>query len=207
MELPPQDPALLMILAGPTGIGKSTLCRRLVQTHQSLRRVVTATTRPPRQGEENGKDYYFLGRDDFQRRLDAGAFFESAVVHGYHYGTPRKEILPEHNRGRDLIMNVDVQGVRAFQKAVRDDPLLEKKLVTIFLMPPSLAVIRHRLTGRGETDEAVMQKRLETAKGEMPLWSTCDFCLVSGTKDEDFEKVEAIWKSEKLRVTRLVNRT
>ncbi len=196
-----------MILAGPTGIGKSTLCRRLVQTHQSVRRVVTATTRPPRQGEENGKDYYFLDRDEFQRRLDAGAFFESAVVHGHRYGTLKEEFLSGQGRQRDLIMNVDVQGVSAFQRAVRDDSGLKKKLVTIFLMPPSLAVIRHRLTGRGETDEAVMQKRLETAKGEMPLWSTCDFCLVSGTKDEDFERVEAIWKSEKLRVTRLVNRT
>ena len=204
MELPPQDPALLMILAGPTGSGKSTICRRLVRTHPSVRRVITATTRPPRPGEQHGRDYYFLGQEDFQRQLDAGAFFESAVVHGYRYGTLKEEILPKQGQQRDLIMNVDVQGVSAFQRAVPDDPRLRKKLVTIFLMPPGLEVIRHRLRGRGETDEAVMQKRLETAKGEIPLWSTCDFCLVSGTKDEDFEKVEAIWKSEKLRVNRLV---
>lgn len=204
MELPPQDPALLMILAGPTGIGKSTLCRRLAQTHPSIRRVITATTRPPRQGEQHGLDYYFLGGEDFQQQLEAGAFFESAVVHGHRYGTLKEEILPQRGRERDLIMNVDVQGVEAYQRAVRDDPKLKKKLVTIFLMPPGLEVLRHRLTGRGETDEADIRKRLETAKGEMPRWSTYDFCLVSGTKDEDFERVEAIWKSEKLRVSRLI---
>ena len=204
MELPPQDPALLMILAGPTGIGKSTLCRRLAQAHPSIRRVITATTRPPRQGEQHGRDYYFLGWEDFHQQLEAGAFFESAVVHGHRYGTLKEEILPQRSRERDLIMNVDVQGVKAYQKAVRDDPRLKKKLVTIFLMPPGLEVLRHRLRGRGETDEADIRKRLETAKGEIPLWSTYDFCLVSGTKDEDFERVEAIWKSEKLRVSRLL---
>ena len=204
MQLPPQDPPLLMILAGPTGSGKSTLCRRMVRTHSSVRRVVTATTRPPREGEKHGRDYFFFSRDEFQRQVEAGAFFENAVVHGHHYGTLKTEILPGRSKDQDLIMNVDVQGVMAFQRAVRDNPKLEKKLVTIFLMPPSLTVIRDRLAGRGETEEADIQKRLETAKGEIPLWETYDFCLVSGAKDEDYERLEAIWKSEKLRVNRLV---
>ena len=176
----------------------------MARTHPSVRRVVTATTRPPREGEKHGRDYFFFRRKDFQRQVDAGAFFESAVVHGHHYGTLKEEILPQRGREQDLIMNVDVQGVSAFQKAVRHNPKLERKLVTIFLMPPSLTVIRNRLAGRGETEEAVIQKRLETAKREIPLWGTYDFCLVSGTKDEDYERLEAIWKSEKLRVNRLV---
>ncbi len=203
MEFPQQDPALLMILAGPTGTGKSTLCGRMTRTHKRIERVITSTTRPPRKGEEHGRDYYFFAKDDFRRQLDAGAFYENAIVHGHHYGTLKREILHKHAQDVDLIMNVDVQGVSAFQKAAKDDPFLQRKLVTIFLMPPSLDVIRSRLIGRGETDEAVIQKRLESAKREMPLWATYDFCLISGTKDEDFEKAEAIWKSEKLRVNRL----
>ena len=100
-------------------------------------------------------------------------------------------------------MNIDVQGVASFQKAAEQDPLLKQRLVTIFLLPPSIEEIEKRLISRGKEDRAAIDRRLESARKEMPRWDSYDFCLISGTKEEDFSKVEGIWKSEKLRVARL----
>ena len=99
-------------------------------------------------------------------------------------------------------MNIDVQGVAAFQREAEKDPLLKQRLVTIFLMPSSIEEIESRLISRGKEDRAAIDRRLESARKEMPLWNTYDFCLISGSKEEDFDKVESIWKSEKLRVAR-----
>lgn len=203
MGSPDKDLALLLILAGPTGTGKSTLCSRMTDKYGRIQRVITSTTRSPREGEVDGKDYFFFSEEEFDKKLGEDAFYEHAQVHDHRYGTLKSEIQDKLAHSIDLIMNIDVQGVAAFQREAEKDALLKQRLVTIFLMPPSLEEIVRRLIHRGKEDRAAMDRRLESARNEIPLWDTYDFCLISGTKDEDFSKVEGIWKSEKLRVARL----
>jgi guanylate kinase len=203
MGSPDKDLALLMILAGPTGSGKSTLCSRMTDKYDRIERVITSTTRLPREGEVDGKDYFFFSEKEFDEKLKEEAFYEYAQVHAHRYGTLKSEIQDKLAHNIDLIMNIDVQGVASFQREAENDPLLKQRLVTVFLMPPSLEEIEKRLIGRGKEDRAAMDRRLKSARMEMPLWDTYDFCLISSTKDEDFSKVEGIWKTEKLRVVRL----
>lgn len=203
MSLLEKDLALLMILAGPTGTGKSTLCVRMTEKYLCIQRVITSTTRPPREGESDGVDYFFFDEDTFTKKMNEGAFYESARVHDYLYGTLKSEIQNKLAQNIDLIMNVDVQGVEAFQKEAENDPLLSERLVTVFLMPPSLEEIEKRLLSRGNESKESIERRLESAQKEMPLWVDYDFCLVSGAKDDDFAKIENIWFAEKLRVSRL----
>ena len=205
MSSPDKDLALLMILAGPTGTGKTTLCNAMTEKHLGIQRVITSTTRAPREGEVHEKDYYFFSREEFEQKIEEGAFYEHAQVHGAerHYGTLKSEIQGRLAANQDLIMNIDVQGVASFQRAAEQDPLLKQRLVTVFLMPPSLQEIEQRLIDRGKEDREAIDRRLATAKKEMPLWISYDFCLVSGTKEEDFARVESIWRAEKLRVARL----
>jgi len=203
MSNPDKQLALLMILAGPTGTGKSTLCDRMTDTYDCIQRVITSTTRAPREGEKDGEDYFFFSDELFDEKISEGAFYEHAQVHTHRYGTLKEEIQSKLSRNIDLVMNVDVQGVQAFQQAAQSDPLLKQRLVTVFLMPPSLEEIEQRLILRGKEDQAAIEKRLESARKEMPLWEQYDFCLMSGTKEEDFERVDSIWKAEKLRVSRL----
>lgn len=205
MSSPDKDLALLMILAGPTGTGKSTLCDGMTNKYPDIRRVITSTTRAPREGEVDGVDYYFFSQEEFDQKLEEGAFYEYAEVHQaqHRYGTLKSEIQGKLAANQDLIMNIDVQGVASFQRAADRDPLLKQRLVTVFLMPPSLEEIERRLIERGKEDRDAIDQRLATASKEMPLWDTYDFCLVSGSKEEDFSRVESIWLAEKSRVSRL----
>ena len=205
MSSPDKNLALLIILAGPTGTGKSTLCDGITGKHAGIQRVITSTTRAPREGEVNGEHYYFFSQEEFDQKMEEGAFYEYAEVHQaqHRYGTLKSEIQGKLAADQDLIMNIDVQGVASFQRAAENDPLLKQRLVTVFLMPPSLEEIERRLVERGKEDRSAIDQRLATASKEMPLWNTYDFCLVSGTREEDFSKVESIWMAEKLRVARL----
>ena len=207
MSSPDKHLALLMILAGPTGTGKSTLCDGMTQKYSGIQRVITSTTRSPREGEIDGKDYFFFSREEFDQKIGEGAFYEYAQVHHHQhrYGTLKSEIQEKLEQNQDLIMNIDVQGVASFQKEAEKDALLKQRLVTVFLMPPSIEEIERRLVERGKEDQAAIDLRLETARKEMPLWTSYDFCLVSGTREEDFTKIESIWKAEKLRVARLAD--
>ena len=205
MSSPDKDLALLIILAGPTGTGKSTLCDGMTKKYPGIQRVITSTTRAPRDGEINGEHYYFFTPKEFDQKIEEDAFYEYAEVHQaqHRYGTLKSEIQGKLADDQDLIMNIDVQGVAAFQQAAELDPLLKQRLVTVFLMPPSLEEIERRLVDRGKEDRAAIDQRLATARKEMPLWNTFDFCLVSGTREEDFSRIESIWMAEKLRVARL----
>ncbi len=205
MSSPDKDLALLIILAGPTGTGKSTLCDGMTKKYPGIQRVITSTTRAPRDGEINGEHYYFFTQEEFDQKIQEDAFYEYAEVHQaqHRYGTLKSEIQSKLADDQDLIMNIDVQGVAAFQQAAELDPLLKQRLVTVFLMPPSLEEIEQRLVDRGKEDRAAIDQRLATASKEMPLWNTFDFCLVSGTREKDFSRIESIWMAEKLRVARL----
>jgi guanylate kinase len=206
MSSPEQNLALFMILAGPTATGKNTLCDGMTSKYAAIRRVITCTTRSPREGEVDGIDYFFLSQEEFEQKINEDAFLEHAQVHNkqHHYGTLKSETIDKLSDNLDLIMNIDVQGVAAFQKAAERDALLNQRLVTVFLMPPSLEEIEKRLLVRGKEDRAEIDQRLETARKEMFLWDTYDFCFVSGSREEDFSKLDSIWIAEKLRVKRQI---
>jgi len=198
-------PALLIILAGPAGSGKSTLCERIVRECPGFERVVTATTRAPRPGEVQGRDYHFFSEEEFDRLVAEGAFLEWARVHGHErrYGTLRRTIDEKLSAHIDLCMNVDVQGVASIQRVAAADPVLARRLVTLFLMPPDLDELRRRLHGRGQDSEAEIERRMETARREMEQWRNYDFCVRSRSREEDFEIVRAIVAAEKHRTLRL----
>jgi guanylate kinase len=200
-----QAPALLLVLAGPAGTGKTTLCERLVRECPGIERVVTSTTRAPRPGEVNGRDYHFYTDAEFDRLVADGAFLEWARVHGKdrRYGTLRGVIDEKFVRGIDLCMNVDVQGVASIRAVAERDAPFARRLVTIFLMPPNLDELRQRLRERAQDNAAEIERRMETARREMTEWVNYDFCIRSRSKDDDFAAVRAIFMAEKFRVARL----
>ncbi len=193
-------PALLFVVSGPAGSGKTTLCDRLVETSPNIQRVVTSTSRAPRGAERDGVDYYFFGEDDFRRRIAAGEFYEYAQVHGRYYGSLRSEIQTKLARNIDLLLNIDVQGAASMREAARTDPALRGRLVTIFIHPLDREQLRERLTGRATDALAEIERRLVTAELEMRQWDRFDYCIVSRTKDEDYARIRAIYDAEKLRV-------
>jgi guanylate kinase len=189
----PQPLTALLILAGPAGVGKSTLCERLVAEVPGFERVVTATTRPPRIGEVNGRDYHFLSEQQFDQKLAAGEFLEWACVHQkYRYGTLQSAVL-DRLPHTSLIMNIDVQGVRSIRAAAAHLALLRKRLVTIFVAPDSFAVLRERLEYRGKDSEEEIARRLRTAEIELGERNSYDYVIHSGTKEQDFRALLSYW--------------
>ena len=197
----PYDRAILLIVTGPAGSGKTTLRERMVETYTpQLQRVVTATTRPMRPGEVDGVDYHFLSDEVFTQRVAENAFYEHAVVHGKHsYGALKGEIQDKLQSGTDMILNVDVQGVVRYREAAQTDPILRGRLVTVFILPQNLEQIESRLRIRERGNEAEIARRLETAKREIEQWRSFDYAFHSNTRDDDFAAVRAIYHAEKLR--------
>jgi len=191
---------ILLLVSGPSGSGKTTLCRRLSdedEAHYSI----SCTTRSPRDGEVNGRDYHFLDQDDFQARIESGEFLEHAEVHGNHYGTLKSEVLDYVSTGRDVVMDIDVQGA----DQVRDcrDPAISSALIDLFVMPPSEAELRARLTGRGTDAEDVIALRMKNALEEMVHWPKYSYRLLSATREEDYLNFKSLILAERLRVARL----
>lgn len=194
MTAPAPAPTVLLILAGPAGVGKSTLCDRLVTTVPGFERVITATTRPPRPNEVAGRDYHFLSEAQFDARLAADDFLEWAWVHRkYRYGTLKSAVL-DRLPHTCLVANLDVQGVRSIRAAAESLPLLKARLVTIFVAPDSFDVLRERLEGRGPVSAEELERRLQSAELEMAERSNYDYVIHSGTKEQDFRALLAFWE-------------
>lgn len=192
--MPAQLKPVLIILAGPAGVGKSTLCDRLVNEVPGFERVITATTRPPRIGEINGRDYHFLSEAQFDEKLAANEFLEWACVHRkYRYGTLKSAVL-DRLPHVSLIANVDVQGVRSFREATKSIPLLKEKLVTIFVAPDSLDVLRERLEGRGPVSAEELARRMQSAEFELAERNSYDYVIHSASKEQDFRALLAFWE-------------
>ncbi|MDX2109816.1 MAG: guanylate kinase [Verrucomicrobiota bacterium] len=202
--VPQKQRALLMIVSGPAGSGKTTLRERMIEAFApNLHRVVTATTRSMRPGEVDGVDYHFMERAAFESGIAHDAFYEYAIVHGQnYYGGLKREIRDKLSRGLDLIMNVDVQGAEVYRAAAREDPLLRGRLVTVFIMPSSLEQLRERLSDRDAGKDAEIARRLQTAEAEINEWSKFDYCFTSGSRDADFQQLAAIFTAERLRTCR-----
>ena len=185
---------VLLVLAGPAGSGKTTLCERMVAEVPGFSRVITTTTRSPRPGEIDGVHYYFLTPEQFDAKVAAGEFLEWAWVHQKNrYGTLASSVLGPLAEGRSLVINVDVQGVENFHQAARANPLLAKHLATIFINVP-LPILRKRMEKRGQDSEAEIMHRLGTAERELQEAGKFDFKIDSRSKERDFNALKIIWK-------------
>lgn len=167
----------------------------MIREHAGLKRVVTATTRAPREGEEDGVDYHFLSKEVFQARIAAGEFYEYACVHGCdrYYGTPKAAVAGPLSRGSNLLLVIDVQGAAAFRDAARNDSALAASLLTVFLKPRNLEQLRERLKKRGADSDAEIERRLRTAADELAEAQHFDRIVHTGTPDEDFAALTAIY--------------
>jgi len=205
MPLPGNFPPVLLVLAGPAGSGKSTLCDRLVSEDPSFSRVITTTTRAPRPGEINGVHYHFFTPEQFDQKTEAGEFLEWAWVHGNRrYGTLKSSVLEPLAEGRSLVMSVDVQGVQSFREVARELPLLARHMTTVFI------VVDHdrleaRMRSRAQDDEVEIAGRMKTAERELREAHKFDFQIESRTRDEDFAALQAIVEKARLRVTSAVD--
>ena len=196
--IPPRT--VLLILAGPAGVGKSTLCDRLVAEVPGFERVVTATTRAPRPNEVNGRDYHFISEAEFDRRLAAGDFLEWARIHQKQRSGVLKSTVLERLPHTNLVMNIDVQGVNSVRAAAAREPLLQNRLVTMFVAPDSLEVLRERMLSRGAISEEELKRRLLSAEFEMAERNSYDYVIHSGSKEQDFRALLAFWEQARHRL-------
>ncbi len=194
--------SLLIVVSAPSGGGKTTLCEQLLIKHPKMSRAVTCTTREPRAGEVDGDDYYFLDAGSFLKRVQAGNFLEHATVYGNSYGILKSEVLSKLRQGKDVLLNIDVQGAATVREKACEDEELKHALVTVFLTTATFAELEARLTRRGQDSAATIQKRLSVARQEIAQWKNFDYLLISTTIAEDLRRTEAIIEAEKMRQCR-----
>lgn len=184
------DDFLLLILSSPSGAGKTTLCSKLRREFPALAFSVSHTTRKPRPGEENGREYHFVGEADFQRLVDEGAFAEWAEVHGNYYGTSLAEIERAKRAGAlGILFDIDFQGARQIRARVPE-------VISVFILPPSLEELERRLRSRASEDEPTVQRRLAKAKLEISNYSMFDYLVVNDDLEKAFERMKSILVAE-----------
>ena len=182
----------MFILSSPSGAGKTTISQRLLAHDEEIRLSVSATTRPMRPGEVDGKDYHFVSQHEFDRMVADDEFYEWAVVFGHSYGTPKAHIRAGLKAGEDFLFDIDWQGT---QQLYQND---QQDVVRVFLLPPSIDELRHRLTARGTDSGEVIAARMDRARAEISHWDSYDYVVVNDDIDECFAKVVQILAAERL---------
>lgn len=185
---------LLIILSSPSGAGKSTLAKRLMAWDDSLRFSVSATTRPPREGEVDGREYDFRSHDAFAEMIAAGEMLEHAEVFGNYYGSPKGPVVAAMEAGRDTLFDIDWQG----GQQVRNSSL-GKDVISIFILPPSIAELERRLRTRGQDSDAVITDRMRKSRDEISHWAEYDYVLINDDLDVTEQRLRSIIAGERLR--------
>lgn len=185
---------LLFILSSPSGAGKSSISRALLADDKDLTFSVSATTRPARPGEEDGRDYFFKSRDEFRAMVDRGEMLEHADVFGNFYGTPRAPVEAAVNAGRDVLFDVDWQGGQQINNSS-----LQHAVVSVFILPPSIRALDARLRSRGQDSDEVIAGRMAKSRDEISHWDAYDYVLVNEDLDACTAEVAAILKAERLK--------
>jgi guanylate kinase len=186
----------MLILSSPSGAGKTTISRMLLARDEEIRLSVSMTTRPMRVGEVEGKDYFFVSQDKFDKLVEEDEFYEWAHVFGHSYGTPKANIRTGLKAGQDFLFDIDWQGTQQLYQKDQQD------VVRIFLLPPSLDELQRRLTGRGTDSAAVITARMERARAEISHWDGYDYVVINDDIEQCFAKVQQILAAERLRRAR-----
>jgi len=187
-----EEKTLLFIVSGPSGVGKSTLCRHILQQMPDIRLSVSCTTRSPRSGETNGQEYWFITEEEFRKKIDEHAFAEWAEVYGQLYGTPWKELEQEPGSHTDILLDIDVQGARQVMQTL-------EKAVTIFIFPPSLEILQTRLAGRGTDSSEEQVRRFQKAKDEMNSYTEYHYMISNETFERAVQELQSVVVAERVR--------
>ena len=191
------EKGVLVILSSPSGAGKTSIARALVEENKNFLFSVSATTRKSRPGEVNGREYHFLTVNEFRERINDGQFLEHAKVFGNLYGTPLEPVMESINNGKDLIFDVDWQG----GKQIRSSSL-SKFVISIFILPPSIKVLQERLMKRAQDSSETVKDRMTKSIGEIMHWKEYDYVIVNNDFEQTLDEVKSIITSEKLRRVR-----
>lgn len=183
----------LFVISGPSGAGKGTICKEIIE-NEKIQLSVSMTTRAPRDGEVHSVNYFFVSKDEFLKIIDERGFLEYAEVYGNYYGTPKLEVMDLMNDGIDVVLEIDIQGALQVKEVYPEG-------VFIFILPPSMAELRKRITGRGSETEESLERRLGEAFREVSYIDKYDYCVINGDLQEAVERVTAIITAEHSRVS------
>jgi guanylate kinase len=189
---------LLLVLSSPSGAGKTTITRLLVERYGNLDVSISATTRPPRANEVDGQHYHFVSENRFDQMVREGALLEHAIVFGNRYGTPRAPVEAALAAGRDIVSDIDWQGTQQLAQSVRGD------LVAVFILPPSMAALEDRLKRRAQDSDKVVRQRMAKSADEMSHWPEYDYVIVNHDLDKSVEQAQAILTAERLKRDRQI---
>jgi len=192
----PERRGVMLVLSSPSGAGKSTIARNMLNAFPDLTLSVSVTTRARRGSEIDGTHYRFISETEFQRMRDSDALLEWAEVHGNFYGTPRDPAIQAMQEGRDMLFDIDWQGGKQLMEKARGD------VVSVFILPPSMEELKRRLVRRAEDSEEVIARRLKNALEEIPHWQEYDYVVINDDLDRAFQEVKSILTAERLRQDR-----
>ncbi|MFV1994162.1 MAG: guanylate kinase [Verrucomicrobiales bacterium] len=198
-DISPTRKGVLLVVSGPSGSGKTSLCQALSERGETVHSI-SCTTRPAREGERDGEHYHFISTGEFSAKESESEFLEHAEVHGRRYGTLKAWVLGQLEKGVDVVMDIDVLG--AAQVRCCGDSAIAAAAVDVFVLPPSLAELRTRLEDRGTESEQEMRTRLDNALGEMRHWREYAYTIVSGSREDDYQRLHAILVGERNRSAR-----